>query len=180
MKNLLTVMAVMALGSSSSFGALVGVDLLARFMYQDLTTRCVVSSMGHGLHLNGTIRDGKVVQAMLANTASNEYQINFLPDELNGIEVTADAIGNYYVTTLPLSARLLSWMFFNFDVQWAIFGGCKPSQPLATLTPHGHIYKFRHQTSMDLFAPLQRFRGNRADGTPYAVTLGFTQRQTDF
>ena len=177
-KNIALVLGL-ALGSSSSFGAFLRVDLAVRFAYQDMDSSCIISDRVLGVSLSGTIKDGKVVQATMRNMSDSLVRIVLLPEELQGITTKVSAAGDNYISTWKISARLLNWLFFHIDIQYVSFGGCKPSRALATLTPYGHTYNFGYETALDLVTSLQRFRGVRSDGTPYAIKFGFYQRQSD-
>ncbi len=182
-----------ALVGGQSFGAFVSIDLQARFGYQGEDTSCVLTGIlaSEKVMLYGEVKGGKVVEATLVNTAGGDpighptipgwdfnQLIKFTPTEREGIEVKADAAGDYYVVTLPLSARLLNWIFFHLDIlPWPM--GCKPTKALATLGPNSTVYRFIQATGTEYTSPIQRFHGDKVDGTPYTIKMGFTQRQTN-
>lgn len=171
MKNTLALLGLAILFTSSSGFAVsfLGVDLEPRFAYEDLDNYCTVDGPWLYISLTGSIVDGKLVNATLTST---DQTFALVADEYSQIEVQADALGQYHVTKLPLNARVLNWVFFHLD-GWV--GSCHPSQGLGTIAPYGFTYVFSQGDSTDYYSVTQRFKGTRADGTPYALKLGFTQ-----
>jgi hypothetical protein len=157
------------LGSSSSFAAFLAVDLQPKFVYQDYDRYCSVGVPWKTISVNGVVDGDKLVSATLRST---DKRFELLPEELTGVVMKRDTLGEYYLDTLPLGARVLNWIFFHLD-GWV--NVCQPSKALATLAPYGHTYRFTQSNGFNFFAVVQRFRGTRSDGGPYVLKLGFLQ-----
>lgn len=156
--------------------AWVSVELDPSFNYQDVDTACSMDEW-RPLFITGQV-DGARVTALRIKNANMAYvyETDFLPEELQGVEVMPDAMGKYYIKTLPLSERLLSWIFFNIDNEGiAPQGFCRPPQALATVSPASFTYQFLVDDGTQFPTAEQDFSGEREDGTPYSIRLGFNE-----
>ena len=183
MKKLLFAIAIiLSTLTSESFATMVSAKLVSRFAYQDPDKGCnVLLSSNRYIYIIARVVDGKVVEAKFQNsqlTFTNSTE--FLPEEITGIEVITDALGASIITSLPLSTRLLNWLFFYID-SFELPGGpfCRPPQQLATLSPQVHTYKFTQKEANLYASPEKRFKGTRVDGNPYSIILGFSQFAVD-
>lgn len=178
-KLILSLAFITVVGGARAATQFVSVRLEPAFSYEDIDKSCVVTqSMSRWLTFTAAVEDGVITEAKLRDSnLSFPNSIVFEPAEMKGLEVTLDEVEEYRIVKLPLSARLLNWMFFNID-GFVINGPtfCRPPQALRTLTPNTHVFKFMQNTASEFYTAQQRFSGDRADGNPYAVRLGFKQK----
>ena len=111
-------------------------------------------------------------------------QIVFTANEMSEIKLEQDLLGDYVVKSLPLSARLINWLFFNMAPNTDILGfhnrfDCRPSNALATLSPNKAVFNFTRQGANSLYSPFQKFEGTLIDGGEYLAKLGFTQSKLE-
>jgi hypothetical protein len=168
---------MMATPDKSRQVAFLSVRLEPRFSYQDTDLTCVLNDIWRYMFFSAKIDGDKIVEANLRDAGiSFPKRIDLTPAEYAGIQVAQDALGAYYVTSLPLNTRLLDWIFSHVDsseVGATTF--CRPPQRLATLTPEGHTFTFVEKEAGVYYTPTKKFTGNRADGAPYNVKLGFNE-----
>ena len=154
------------------------------FSYKDVSTSCSTSpsSVVIGqLYFGAEVEDMVVKRAALKDNTIEVItdRIYFDERELPGIELYRDKKGQRWLKTLPLSVRLLNWVFFNADS--GSTSECKLPQPLLTIGPAPYTFDFDVE---GLFESLSysdsrtgKFGGQRKDGTSYTARLRFTQEQ---
>jgi hypothetical protein len=175
-KPLVSLLALLV--TSPAFAAFLGVSLEPLFLYQDFYHHCE-TSIPNAIEIIGSIEGGKAVEAHFHDPAwdNDRYGRNpnyaFLPEELTGMEVGLDSLGDYYIAKLPMSPRLLVWAFKHLD---GYIDACRPTKPIATLSPYGHVYTFTPKDASTFYTGPARFRGTLSDGSPFGIRLLFLQR----
>lgn len=183
MKFIIRISVIMfTLLNSSAYATTLAVKLFPRFTYRDTDKSCVLSEEWRYIYFNATVdAGGKITEANFKDSSfSFPKRIDLLPEELTGIEFATDTLGAYYVTTLPVSTRLLKWMFFYVDsAEIEGFSLCHAPKPLASVNPSVTTYKFTQKDAGVYYTPTVRFKGDRNDQVPYIVTLGWSQTVQD-
>ncbi len=115
--------------------------LTPRFTYKDISMACSTVQFPRDLYLGAQVDNDQVSLAVLQDGTSDVLtdKIAFLKEELPGLELHVDKFGRFWMKNLTLSARLLGWVFTNAGDS---FGGCKPSQPLKTVSPAPFVFAF--------------------------------------
>ncbi len=93
------------------------VELAPYFSYQDALHSCSEKTDLFGsIYFQARIDNAqKVVKAEFreSNFALNFFSITFNAKEAAQLKFEKDALGDYWLTKLPLSSRLLNWLFFS-------------------------------------------------------------------
>lgn len=154
------------------------------FAYKDVSTSCSTSPSSVVI---GQLYFGAEVENMVVKRASlKDNTIEVITDriyfderDLKGIELFRDKRGRLWLKTLPLSVRLLNWVFINADS--GSTSECKLPQSLLTLGPAPYTFDFDVEGLWESLSYSDsrtgKFGGQRKDGTNYAASLRFTQEQ---
>lgn len=156
--------------------------LTPRFTYKDLITACSTEHFPTTLYFSAEIENGKVLRAGLKSHTMDVFanRIFFLPSELEEIEWHHEVSGRLWLAKLPLSTRLLVWVFQNAGNG---FQACKPSRPMKTLSPAQITYVFDvapEESGLATSSQVGRFAGTLVNGNSFAATLGWSQEQWSY
>lgn len=154
------------------------VQLDSRFSYQDPDLSCSdKTSPLKTLFLMVRLDNSeKVIKAELRDDGSWPLaRIAFLPSEVLRIKMEKDVVGDYWIKELPLSTRLLTWMFFNLSSDPSPSMGCRPSQEFSKLSPEVSTFVFQQKSAVEYFSPSLAFQGVLRDGKAFFATLGLSQ-----
>ena len=150
------------------------------FTYKDISTACSTTHFPKTLYFGAEVDGGQANLAVLKDSTFEPVanKIAFLKEELSGIELHQDKFDRLWMKNLTLSARLLGWVFTNAGDS---FGGCKPPQPLKTvsLAPFAFAFNVEGLGETVIFSESQlgTFKGQRKDGGAYVATVQWRQRQ---
>ncbi len=154
------------------------------FNYKDISKSCSTfpSSVVVGqMYLTAEVEGDTVQSAALKDNLIEVItdRIYFTREELNGIEIFRNKKGQLWLKALPMSVRLLNWVFTNADS--GSTNECKLPQPLLTLGPVPYTFDFDIEGLWESLSfsdsRTGKFEGQRQDGATYAATLRFIQHQ---
>lgn len=174
------------LGALSFAGDVIWIDFEQRMTYKDLNYACDYASFNPRVFFVAEINDGKVEAAKLrlsSTTATKHNSIDLTGSELDGLHFVQDAKQNYWIQTMPLSARSLNWLFFSGGTS---FMGCSPKAPLKTMDPMTHTFTYDLTKLTNPSGPtplfmaksaLAIFRGVNIKDVPYRIEYMLIQKQ---
>lgn len=157
----------------------VWLKLTPHFSYRDITTICSTTIATKEVYFGAELEGNLALRAVLKDNLSGILadSIPFSPSELSGIVIHRDGAQQAWLRSFSASGRLLNWLFFHSGDSFE----CRPSQPLATLSPAPFDYLFDTDGLGDtLFftdSNLGKFSGKRADGASYQAQLHFGQER---
>lgn len=154
------------------------------FSYKDVSTSCstspssvVVGQLYFGAEVEGLVVKRASLKDNLIEVITD--RIYFEERELSGIELFRDKRGQLWLKSLPMSARLLNWAFFNADS--GSTSDCKLTQSLLTIGPAPYTFDFDVDGLWESLSfsdsRTGKFGGQRKDGSAYTASLRFTQEQ---
>ena len=183
MRTVLVIAALIIHGTSYATD-IVWLKLAPIFTYKDASTSCsttpstvVIGQLYFGAEVEGDV----VTKAVLKDNTIEVLtdRIYFDAVERQRIEILRDSSGRLWLKTLPLTPRLLNWVFFNADAGSQT--ECKLPQPLITISPAPFTFDFDIDGLGESLSfsdsRTGKFSGKRKDGTGYTATLRFTQEQ---
>lgn len=154
--------------------------LTPNFSYRDINTACSTGAFpgGRDLYFAAEVEGNKVTRAAIKDNLSDilSSRIEFLPPEISAIALYRDSMGRLWLEQLPLSVRLLNWVFFHVS---SYSEGCRPPQRLATISPAPFSFSFDMdglgEGSLVSHSTAGKFIGKRWDGAAYEAELRFAE-----
>jgi len=177
-----TLLAIFAFFGSWVLGTeIVWTHLETNFTYRDIWRICDTNVFPGRVYLAAEVEQNQtewVAKKAALRTSKSDTPYLSGPNiilenaELSGISYERDGEGRFTLKTLPLSRRLLNWVFFNHSTGYF---GCLPPKPLKTIDPDGQSYVFE-TSEAGISSQLGTFRGARNDGYAYIIELQFHQK----
>jgi len=155
------------------------VRLLPQLRYFDLSVACTSSLYPSSAYLSVTLDGGKPVQALLRARNLGDPKapsIALEPDEVAAITAIEDKEGRFWVTRLPLTQRLITWLLWYIPSDAM---GCRPPHPLKSVDPMTKNVEFgpvaEGGPAPKYLSTTRRFSGRNDKGDAYSATLWLEQ-----